>query len=124
MAIPKHLTISFFYEKKQNRIFTPVNLHSVPFNSSLSLSINALWDTGASISAITPEIMKKLNLMSVDKKPISGVHGSQIVDLVLITVELPNGVIKKNVKVAVCNMTANADVIIGMDIISLGDFAK
>ena len=67
--------------------------------------------------------MRKLNLMSVDKKPISGVHGSQIVDLVLITVELPNGVIKKNVKVAVCNMTANADVIIGMDIISLGDFA-
>jgi hypothetical protein len=45
------------------------------------------------------------------------------VDIVLITVELPNSVIKKNIRVAVCNIIANADVIIGMDLISLGDFA-
>jgi hypothetical protein len=72
MAILKHLTLSYYYEKKQNKIITPVSLYSVPFNSSLSLFTNALWDTGASISAITPEIMSKLKVTPVDKKPIGG----------------------------------------------------
>jgi hypothetical protein len=123
MAISKHLTLSYYYEKKQNRIITPVNLHSIPFNSSLSLSTDALWDTGASISAITPEIMKKLKVTPIDKKTIGGIHSAQLVDIVLITIELPNSVVKKNLRVAVCNITSNVGAIIGMDIISLGDIA-
>jgi predicted aspartyl protease len=123
MAMLKHLTLSYLYSKRQNKIITPVNLYSVPFNSFLSLSTDALWDTGASISAITPEIMNKLKASPIDKKAIAGVHSTQVVDIILITIELPNSVVKKNIKVAVCNITSNADVIIGMDIISLGDFA-
>jgi predicted aspartyl protease len=122
MAMPKHLTLSYYYVKKQARIITPVNLYSIPFVSSLFVSIDALWDTGASISAITPEIKDKLKLTSIDKKTIAGIHSSQIADVVYITLELPNNVIKKNIKVAVCNIP-NARMIIGMDIISLGDFA-
>ena len=41
----------------------------------------------------------------------------------MVTLELPNSVIKKSIKVAVCNITTNVGMIIGMDIISLGDFA-
>jgi hypothetical protein len=123
MTAPNHLTLSYYYNKKQNKIITPVTLHAVPFNSSLSLSTNALWDTGASMSAITPEIKGKLKVTPVDKKTIAGIHSTQVVDVVLITVELPNSVIKMNIKVAVCNITSNVGMIIGMDIISLGDLA-
>jgi len=123
MVVPKHLTLSYCYEKKQNKIITPVKLYPIPYSSSLSISANALWDTGASLSAITPELMNKLKVIPVDKKLVAGVHTTQVVDIVLITVELPNSVIKKNIRVAVCNITSNADVIIGMDIISLGDLA-
>jgi hypothetical protein len=123
MTAPKHLTLSYYYSQKQNKIITPVTLHAVSFNSSLSLSTNALWDTGASMSAITPEIKDKLKVTPVDKKTIAGIHSTQVVDVVLVTVELPNSVIKKNIKVAVCNITSNVGMIIGMDIISLGDFA-
>jgi len=82
-----------------------------------------LWDTGASISAITPEIMNQLKVTPVDKKTIAGIHTTQAVDIVYITVQLPNSVIKKIIEVAVCNILSNAGMILGMDIIFLGDFA-
>jgi hypothetical protein len=123
MAVSKHLTLSYYYNQKQSKIITPVNLHTVPFNPLLSLSTDALWDTGASMSAITPESKDKLKVTPIDKKTIAGIHSTQVVDVVYITLELPNSVIKKNIKVAVCNITSNVGMIIGMDIISLGDFA-
>jgi len=123
MTISKHVTLSYYFENKQNRLIIPVQIHSVPFNSMRSLSINALWDTGAMMSAITPEIMDKLKAPPVDRKKIAGIHTSQEVDIVSITLELPNSVIKRTFKVAVCNITSNTEMIIGMDIISLGDFA-
>jgi hypothetical protein len=123
MAVPKHLTLSYYFSQNQNKIITPVNLYPIPFDSSLSLSIDALWDTGASMSAITPEIKDKLKITPIDKKTIAGIHSTQIADIVFITLELPNGVIKKNIKVAICNIPSNVGMILGMDIISLGDFA-
>jgi hypothetical protein len=41
-------------------------------------------------------IMNKLKVNTVDKKTIAGIHSTQTVDIVYITVELPNSVIKKN----------------------------
>jgi hypothetical protein len=89
----------------------------------LTVSANALWDTGATMSAITPEIQNKLKVTPVDKKTIAGIHSTKEVDVVLITIELPNRVIKKTIKVAVCDMASKPEMLIGMDIISLGDFA-
>lgn len=123
MTSQKHKTLSFYFDKTQTRIITPVNLYPIPFNSSNSLSTDALWDTGASMSAITPEILRRLNVTPIDKKEIAGVHKTQAVDVALITIELPNGVIKKNIKVAVCDITFKVGLILGMDIISLGDLA-
>jgi len=123
MPIPKYFALSYYYEKKQSKIITPVDLYSVPFNSAHSLTVDALWDTGANISAITLEVQQQLNATTIDKKVIAGIHNTQLVDVVLITLELPNSVIKKNIKVAVCNITSNYGMIIGMDIITLGDFA-
>jgi hypothetical protein len=123
MAAYPHQALSFYFTQRQNRIVTPVKLFSIPFNASLSLSTDALWDTGASMSAITPEIQNKLKVKPVDIKTITGIHSTQEVNVVFITLELPNSVIKKNIKVAVCNITSNVGMILGMDIISLGDFA-
>ena len=54
---------------------------------------------------------------------LAGVHSSKTVDVVYLTLELPNSVIKKNIRVAVCDITSKVGMILGMDIISLGDFA-
>ena len=123
MAMQGHLTLSYYIDQNKKKINTPVNLYSIPYNSSLSVSTEALWDTGANMSAITPDIMTKLKVTPVDKKTIAGIHSTQIVDIVYITVELPNNVIKRNIEVAVCNIPSNVGMILGMDIILLGDFA-
>jgi hypothetical protein len=123
MADSKHAAVSYYFENRRNRIIIPVQLYSYPFNSMLTLSANAIWDTGATMSAITPEIQNKLKVKPVDKKTIAGIHSTQEVDVVLITIELPNRVIKQTIKAAVCNMASNSEMLIGMDIISLGDFA-
>jgi predicted aspartyl protease len=123
MADSKHATLSYYFENRQDKLIIPVQIHSVPFNSMRSVSANALWDTGAMMSAITPEIMSKLKAPPVDRKTIAAIHTTAEVDIVVITLELPNRVIKKTIRVAVCNITSSAEMIIGMDIISLGDFA-
>jgi hypothetical protein len=123
MATSKHATLSFYFENKESRIITPIQLHSYPFNSMLSLSTSAMWDTGAVMSAITPETREKLKSKTVNRIKIAAIHTTQEVDVVLVTIELPNRVIKQTIEVAVCNIASNAGMIIGMDIISLGDFA-
>jgi hypothetical protein len=123
MAASKHLTLSYYFEHTQSRIITPVQLYPFPFNSMLSLSTNAMWDTGAVMSAITHETRTQLKAKTINRIKIAAIHTTQEVDVVLITVELPNHVIKKSIKAAVCNIASNAGMIIGMDIISLGDFA-
>jgi hypothetical protein len=45
------------------------------------------------------------------------------VDVTILTVELPENILKRNVKVAICNFSSDIGMIIGMDIITLGDLA-
>ena len=123
MADSKHATLSYYFQNTESRIITPVQLYSYPFNSMLSLSTTAMWDTGAVMSAITPETRDKLKSKMINRIKIAAIHTTQEVDVTLITIELPNRVLKQTIKVAVCNLACNAGMIIGMDIISLGDFA-
>jgi hypothetical protein len=74
MPVTKHATLSYYFENRQNRLIIPVQLHSVPYNSMLSVSANALWDTGAMMSAITPEIRDKLKATAANRKKIAGIH--------------------------------------------------
>ena len=95
-----------------NQLVTPVNLslptHETDNNPSL-FSTNALWDTGATNSVITSDTVKKLGL-----KPDS-IH--------LINIYLPSMVAIPFVQVTECSdISGNFGAIIGMDIITLGDF--
>jgi len=52
------------------------------------------------MSAITPETREKLNSKTINRIKIAAIHTTQEVDVVLITIELPNRVIKKTIKAA------------------------
>jgi hypothetical protein len=123
MADLKHSAVSYYFENRLNKLIIPVQLYSFPFNSTLSVFTNALWDTGATMSAITPEIRDKLKAETIYRKKIAAIHTAKEVDVVYITIEIPNRVIKKTIKVAVCDMASKSEMLIGMDIIMLGDFA-
>lgn len=51
--------------------------------------IQALVDTGAGESCIDSLLAGQLNLPIVDRRPISGVHGSQIVNMHLAQIHVP-----------------------------------
>jgi hypothetical protein len=120
--MPDKLPLTYNYVKVQRRIITPVYLYSVSALTPKDTVTNALWDTGACISAITPRVQQELELIQIGTKHIRGVTGAQKVPIVMLTLELPNDLLKQNIEVAVCNFSGNIGMIIGMNIITLGDF--
>ena len=87
------------------------------------IKVRALWDTGAMLSAVTPDIAKKLNLVSTNRIKINGIGNYSIADVVMISIRLPNLVELKNTRISVLNLVKDVDMLIGMDIIQLGDFS-
>ncbi|MDR1894625.1 MAG: hypothetical protein LBQ61_08080 [Spirochaetales bacterium] len=52
-----------------------------------------------------------------------GVNSSTIADIVLLSIGLPNGVLIPDIRVIVSPLGGQEDMLIGMDIIRLGDFS-
>lgn len=95
-----------------------------PFDGSkpeLPIGCLALWDTGATVSAITKELANKLGLLPFSRMDVSHAGGTSIANLYKVNIYLPNRVAFHSITVmeAVLN---KCDALIGMDIISNGDF--
>ena len=86
------------------------------------LKCDALWDTGATISAITEDVAKALELRSEASFEIYHAQGSSTVPFYHVDFGLPNGETVEGVMVSQ-GVLKGCDVIIGMDIINKGDFA-
>ena len=84
--------------------------------------VYAIWDTGASQTVITHRLMVKLNLVPIETELVHGINSKQTVDVVAISIKLPNGLLIPDVRVFVCDIPSPIDMLIGMDIIQRGDF--
>ncbi len=82
----------------------------------------AIWDTGASASAISKNVVDRVALQPTGVTRVSTAGGIQDCNTFLISMMLPNGVGFSAIKVAECKL-GGTDVLIGMDIIANGDFA-
>ena len=82
----------------------------------------AIWDTGASHCAITQKVVDDLNLTI--KRPVqtSTANGLRDTYAYLVNICLPNNVMIP-VRWATLSTLNGADILIGMDIISMGDFS-
>ncbi len=89
----------------------------------------AIWDTGATGSAITKSLVRSIGLISAGFTNVTGVHGVKRVPWYAIDILLPNGVAVTAISATECDeLTAGnnrdkAGMLIGMDVITLGDFA-
>ena len=119
----QHFAFKNDYPNISLRLMTDVELYDISQSSSTKVNAKALWDTGAVLSAITPEIAKELKLIPFNKVKINGINNSSIADVVKISIKLPNLVELNNFNAAVCNLIDNVDFLIGMDIIQLGDYS-
>lgn len=105
-----------------NQLVTLVNI--IFPNTKQSIEVNAIWDTGATSSVITKNVVKKLGLLPTGRSHVSTANGSAIQDTYIIDLALPNKIIVKDVTVTEASaLSGGSEVLIGMDIISLGDFS-
>ncbi len=114
---------AFFYpiEKRRNVIITPCDVTS-PYNDiKKNHNTKAIWDTGATHTAISPHLVSSLKLPVVSMTQVRGVHGTQEVSRHIINLVLPNKVTVEKTLVSQLDI-GNADILIGMDIIGMGDF--
>jgi hypothetical protein len=83
----------------------------------------ALYDTGATHSSISPKVVAELGLASVGAQKV-GVGGGELTTTAhLVNIGLPNKVIFPMMRVAKIAVQGGVDALIGMDILGVGDFA-
>ena len=84
----------------------------------------ALWDTGATNCVVTKQTAKELNLKPISVSKVSHADGESFANVYLVNIYLPNNLVIPSVRVTECADTAgNFGVIIGMDVITMGDFS-
>ena len=82
-----------------------------------------VWDTGATATVITELVVSECGLKESGMTELRGIHGSETTHTYLVDVYLPNKVRVMDVKVAKAPLTGDSNILVGMDIISMGDFA-
>jgi hypothetical protein len=123
--MPDHKSnpIAYTYTGKVKSLHTPVELYTGEYTPGKTLVVDALWDTGAMVSVITPDVQQTFRLITKDTMLIKGVNGISKHPVVIISLMFPNGEYITNVRAAVLPLTAPTRILIGMDIIGQMDFA-
>ena len=101
--------------------FVPHADHKNPtyFNRPLK----AVWDTGAMGTSISRALAEELRLDKSGEIEITGVTGTALCSKYLVSLHLMNGIVIPELEVSDCEGNIGCDVLIGMDVITLGDFA-
>lgn len=109
----------------ENNIYlTPPDIYQAGSNFQMDkYKITGVWDTGASNTAISEEIVKKLQLPTVSMSRVNTANGITVVTQHVIDLFLPNKVVIKNLLVTSARLTEPVQILIGMDVISKGDFS-
>ena len=85
-------------------------------------SITAIWDTGAQMSSISQRVAQELNLKPIPMVEVHAAGNSYNSPVYKIDVMLPNKVGVLGINVTESDNLQSCDMLIGMDIITLGDF--
>lgn len=125
----QHLAFTVDYPYIAREILTDIGISS-PISGQISLHDDrifktiALWDTGATNCVVTPSTARALRLQPIGIAKTINAGGEAMANVYLIDIYLPNNLRITGVRVTECSEQAgNFGVIIGMDIISTGDFA-
>ena len=117
-----HYALDAEYVKVVREIKTPVTLFSSRVSAEgRQIKTYAVWDTGATHSALSPKIAQELGLRPIDACIVRGINNNQISDIVIASISLTSGLLLTGKRFTV-NDIPGADVLIGMDIIMMGDF--
>lgn len=127
MATFTHFTDNLLFSIiTECKVYPGIPVESIKTEKDLPPSfdaVNVLWDTGSEVTLINPRVVKQLNLKSFSYTELDGIGGSETNKTYIIHIKLPTGDYAFNVEAIETANTGEYDVVIGMDIISFGDFA-
>lgn len=96
------------------------DLHDLP---QIDAKVEAIWDTGATNTSISSHLARRLQLKPIAKVDVSAAGSRYTSDVYLIDILLPNKVAVLDVRVTEAKNIQDSDILVGMDIIVLGDFS-
>ncbi len=126
VSTPKSFTVE--YPGISNELRTPCGVSEAydPANGIQNhpqlVQFTGLWDTGAMRTCISKRLVERLNLKPIGMANMGHANGTSEVPTHMVNIGLPNNVGFHSLVVLECDL-GGADVLIGMDIISKGDFA-
>lgn len=100
-----------------------VSAHKELVPEAILADFKAIWDTGATNTAISERVVKQCNLKPISKGTSNTANGQRVVNIYLIDLYLPNNVIIGGVKASEFTAVEGSDLLIGMDVIGMGDLA-
>jgi predicted aspartyl protease len=89
----------------------------------ISFATSALIDTGATMSAVATRLARTLELVSLGSNLSHGANDASWINIYTIDITLPNSIFFANLKASEFKAKHNFEVLLGMDIITQGDFA-
>ena len=97
---------------------------SIIANGRMFSTSFAQWDTGATGTCVSHNVVQQLGLKQCGFANVNTPSGNATMPLFIVDVVLPNNVTVKDVRVMESEIgKQNIDMLIGMDIIALGDFS-
>ena len=103
--------------------YVKVSAHKELFPSTKEIEFNAIWDTGATNTAISNRVVRECNLIPTGVATSNTANGQATVNTYMIDLVLPNNVTIKRVIASEFTAVEGSDLLIGMDVITLGDFS-
>jgi len=116
------------YKEIVEELTTPANIRPVltddPLSRSAPVNIEVLWDTGAMSTCIKPALFERLKLCPFEpgRAKFAGIGGNVTADVTVIDLILTPGLEIEFWPVYVMDFPGDAEILIGMDIIGMGDF--
>lgn len=112
-----------FSTRSSGRLIQLINEVSLAFGGN-EVTVKALWDTGASSSCVSHDVVSDLGLTAIGKCMVSTPTGSKEVDTFCLDARLPNNVNFEGIVVMDSEIgNQGIGMLVGMDIIGQGDFA-
>ena len=87
------------------------------------IEFSAIWDTGASNTVVSQRVVKTCGLIPLGKAYAQTAGGNFIQNRYLVRLDLPNRITIPTMWVTEGDLGENLDVLIGMDVIGVGDLA-
>ena len=121
------ISFTMSVDRKVGVLNTPINIYTTDkFNKDfkpIKKHYMALWDTGSTMTVISSELADKLKLEPVGEMLAESAGGKYKAKKYVVSISLPNRLNIENVVISSGKLGPGIDILIGMDIITLGDFA-